>query len=125
MLARAGPGPRHTLPSADEPVLFQRAGIHWDLAMLAMQQGQLAAAVTEATEAATHYERGGFEPQLLNARLLIAEHGTTDEKPLEELQEPPQDHDQWHRTGWLLADRLRPQGRDHEASTLEARLTAG
>ncbi|TDO49222.1 hypothetical protein EV643_106191 [Kribbella sp. VKM Ac-2527] len=125
VLARAVPV-LDALPSADEPVLFQRAGIHWDLAMLSMQQGDYATAVTEAAQAATHYERGGFEPQLLNAKLLIAEHGTTDEKSLEQIFKTllPGD-DQWYRTGWLLADRLRTQGRDHEAATLEAQLTEG
>ena len=64
------------LPSADQPVIFQTAGVHWDLALLALQQGDSATAVQHASQAADHYERGGYADQHLNARLLVAEHGT-------------------------------------------------
>jgi tetratricopeptide (TPR) repeat protein len=112
------------LPSADEAVIFQTAGTQWDLAMLALRQGDSDTAVRHAAEAATHYERGGFESQHLNARLLIAEHGTTDEKQLAHLfASLPHGTEQWYRAGWLLVDRLRLQGRDHDAATLEARLS--
>ncbi len=111
------------LPSADQPVIFQTAGIHWDLALIALHQGDTDTAVQQASQAADHYERGGYEDQYLNARLLIAEHGTTDEKSLEQLfttltagTEP------WYRAGWLLVDRLKTQGRSQEAASLEERL---
>ncbi|GAA1608576.1 hypothetical protein GCM10009789_73790 [Kribbella sancticallisti] len=111
------------LPSADQAVLFQRAGIHWDLAMLALQKGETPVAVQHTTQAAESYERGGFEGQHLNARLLIAEHGTTDATLLEELFNTiPTGDDLWHRAGWLLADRLRTLNRPEEAAALEARL---
>ena len=114
-----------SLPSADETVLFQQAGVHWDLAMLAMQRGEIPAAVDYARQAAESYERGGFEGQLLNARLLIAEHGTTDDQMLQEIfNSLPTGHDQWHRAGYLLADRLRGLDRSAEAEALEARLTS-
>ncbi|GAB2631168.1 tetratricopeptide repeat protein [Kribbella swartbergensis] len=113
-----------SLPSADERVLFQTAGVHWDLAMIALQQGETATAVQHATQAAEHYERGGYEHQHANARLLIAEHGTTDEKLAEQLfTSLPTGHDIWYRAGYLLADRLRTQGSTQEAATLEARLS--
>ncbi|HEU4946015.1 MAG TPA: hypothetical protein VFT31_02570, partial [Kribbella sp.] len=112
------------LPSADVPVIFQTAGVHWDLALIALQQGDADTAVQQASQAAEHYERGGYQDQHLNARLLIAEHGTTDEKYLEQLfptlttgTEP------WYRAGWLLVDRLRAQGRTTEATSLEAVLS--
>jgi tetratricopeptide (TPR) repeat protein len=112
------------LPSADERVLFQTAGVHWDLAVIALQQGEVDTAVQQATAAAEHYERGGFEDQCTNARLLVAEHGTTDSKPVEEIfTSLPTGHDLWHRAGWLLVDRLRTEGRLQEATALEARLT--
>ncbi|MGW1342551.1 tetratricopeptide repeat protein [Kribbella sp. NPDC002412] len=112
------------LPSADQRVLFQTAGIHWDLAVIALQQGETETAVQHATQAAEHYERGGFEDQHTNARLLVAEHGTTDEKLVEQIFTTlPTGHDLWHRAGWLLVDRLRTQGREQEATTLESRLT--
>jgi tetratricopeptide (TPR) repeat protein len=114
-----------SLPSADETVLFQQAGVHWDLAMLAMQRGEIPAAVDYARQAAESYERGGFEGQLLNARLLIAEHGTTDDQMLQEIfASLPTGHDQWHRAGYLLADRLRGLDRTTDAEALEARLTS-
>ena len=62
------------LPSAEQPVIFQTAGVHWDLAMIALQQGDSATAVQQASQAADHYERGGYADQQLNARLLVAEH---------------------------------------------------
>lgn len=112
------------LPSAEESVLFQRAGISWDLAMLAMQQGETESAVGHAQQAAESYERGGFESQLLNARLLVAEHGTTDDTMLREIFESlPTSDDHWHRAGYLLADRLRTLNRTPEAESLETRLT--
>ncbi|MGW6282454.1 tetratricopeptide repeat protein [Kribbella sp. NPDC055071] len=111
------------LPSADPQVSFQTAGIHWDLALIALQQGDPKTAVQQATQAGEHYERGGFEGQHTNARLLIAEHG--DPSFAEQLfptltagTEP------WYRAGWLLVDRLRAQNRDQEAVALEAILTA-
>ena len=91
--------------------------------MIALHQGDSATAVQQATQAADHYERGGYEDQHLNARLLIAEHGP-DEQYLEQLfptltpgTEP------WYRAGWLLVDRLHTQGRTPEATTLEAELS--
>jgi tetratricopeptide (TPR) repeat protein len=111
------------LPSADQPVIFQTAGIHWDLAMIALHQGDSATAVLQATQAADHYERGGYEDQHLNARLLIAEHGT-DEAYLEQLFPTlTPNTDPWYRAGWLLVDRLHAQGRAQEATTLESRLS--
>jgi hypothetical protein len=113
-----------TLPSADQRVLFQTAGVHWDLAVIALQQGETQTAVQQAVQAAEHYERGGFEDQRTNARLLIAEYGTTDTQLVEEIfTSLPTGHDLWHRAGWLLFDRLRTQGRTQEATALEARLT--
>lgn len=113
-----------SLPSADQAVIFQQAGIHWDLAMLELQKGEPAAAVAQARQAAEYYERGGFEGQLTNARLLIAEHGSTDDVLAREIFEstPPGD-DLWYRAGYLLLDRLRILGRTDEADALEARLT--
>ncbi|TWD79375.1 hypothetical protein FB561_0433 [Kribbella amoyensis] len=112
------------LPSAEQPVLFQRAGIHWDLALLALQQGDTATAVAEAGQAVEPYERGGFEDQALNARLLIAEHGSTDAEPLREIfTSLPTGHDQYLRAGWLLVDRLRQLGRPAEADTLAEKLS--
>ncbi|TDU91015.1 hypothetical protein EV138_4616 [Kribbella voronezhensis] len=114
-----------SLPSAEQPVLFQQAGIHWDLAMLKMQQGSISEAVEHARNAAEYYERGGFEGQLLNARLLIAEHGTTDATMLQDIFTTlPTGDESWHRTGWLLADRLRTLGRTAEAEALEKQLQA-
>jgi tetratricopeptide (TPR) repeat protein len=111
-------------PSADERVLFQTAGVHWDRALIALQQGETDTAVQHATQAAEHYERGGYADQHTNARLLIAEHGTTDEKLVEQIFTTlPTGHDLWHRAGWLFVDRLRSQGRTQEATALEARLT--
>ncbi|MEV0288337.1 hypothetical protein AB0H36_29810 [Kribbella sp. NPDC050820] len=111
------------LPSADQRVLFQTAGIHWDLAVIALQQGETETAVQQATQAAEHYEQGGFEDQHTNARLLIAEHGTTDAKLAEDIFTTlPTGHDLWYRAGYLLLDRLRTEGRTQEADTLEARL---
>ncbi|HET6293212.1 MAG TPA: hypothetical protein VFG33_07555 [Kribbella sp.] len=122
LLGRARPV-LESLPSAEQSVLFQHAGIHWDLTMLAMQQGDLETAVVEATQAAESYERGGFESQLLNARLLIAEHGSTDDAMLREIfTSLPTGADQWRRAGFLLADRLRFLDRTTEAEALEARL---
>ncbi|MEU4608204.1 hypothetical protein AB0F43_34915 [Kribbella sp. NPDC023972] len=113
-----------TLPSADQRVLFQTAGVHWDLAVIALQQGETDTAVQQAVQAAEHYERGGFEDQRTNARLLVAEYGTTDTQLVEEIFTGlPTGHDLWYRAGWLLTDRLRKQGRDQEATTLEARLS--
>ncbi|ADB35009.1 hypothetical protein Kfla_6006 [Kribbella flavida DSM 17836] len=113
------------LPSADEAVIFQSAGLHWDRAMLALQQGEIESAVAETTQAAEYYERGGFEDQLLNARLLLAEHSTTDETALAAIfASLPTGHPQYHRTGYLLADRLRILNRPQEAEALEARLAA-
>jgi tetratricopeptide (TPR) repeat protein len=112
------------LPSADQRVLFQTAGVHWDLALIALQQGETETAVQHAVQAAEHYERGSYEEQHANARLLIAEHGATDEKLAEELFTTlPTGHDLWYRAGYLLADRLRTQGRTQEATALEARLS--
>ena len=113
------------LPSAEQPVIFQTAGIHWDLAMIALHQGDSATAVQQATQAADHYERGGYEDQHLNARLLIAEHGP-DEKYLEQLFPTlTPGTESWYRAGWLLVDRLHTQGRTPEATTLESQLTEG
>jgi tetratricopeptide (TPR) repeat protein len=112
------------LPSADQRVLFQSAGVDWDLAMIALQQGETDTAVRHATQAAELYERGGYDDQHTNARLLIAEHGTTDETLIEQLFTTlPTGHDLWHRAGWLLVDRLNAQGRTQEAHTLQTRLT--
>ncbi|WP_432942236.1 hypothetical protein ACQPXM_35240 [Kribbella sp. CA-253562] len=112
-----------SLPSADEQVLFQQAGVHWDRAILALQQGDVATLVTSATHAAEAYERGGFEDQHLNARLLLAEHATDDETALRRIFDTlPTGHPAYHRTGYLLADRLRELNRLHEAEELEARL---
>jgi tetratricopeptide (TPR) repeat protein len=113
------------LPSADQGVLFQTAGAHWDLALIALQQGETETAVQHAVQAAEHYERGGYEDQHTNARLLIAEHGTTDEKLVEQIFTTlPTGHDLWYRAGWLLVDRLRLLDRAAEAEALEARLAA-
>ncbi len=112
------------LPSADQRVLFQTAGVDWDLAMIALQQGETETAVRHAAQAAELYERGGYDDQHTNARLLIAEHGTTDEKLVEQLFTTlPTGHDLWYRAGWLLVDRLRQQNRSPEADAVEARLT--
>lgn len=112
------------LPLADQSVLFQLAGIHWDLAMLGLQKGESSAAVEQARLAAEYYERGGFEGQLINARLLIAEHGSTDDVLVREIFESaPAGEDLWYRAGYLLIDRLRSLGRTDEAGALEARLT--
>jgi cellulose synthase operon protein C len=114
-----------SLPSAEQAVLFQQAGIHWDLAMLKMQQGDTAAAVDRAHHAAEYYERGGYEGQLINARLLIAEHGTTDATMLQEIFAGlPTGDDTWYRAGWLLVDRLRTLDRSVEADALETKLQA-
>jgi tetratricopeptide (TPR) repeat protein len=123
LLAKAQPV-LEALPSADETVIFQQAGIHWDLAMLELQKGNPAAAVTQARQAADHYERGAFEAQLTNAKLLIAEHGTTDEALAREIftSTHPGD-DLWYRSGYLLLDRLRTLGQTEEANALEAQLT--
>jgi hypothetical protein len=122
LLGRARPV-LESLPSAEQSVLFQHAGIHWDLTMLATQQGDLETAVAEATTAAEYYQRGGFESQLLNARLLIAEHGSTDDSMLREIfTSLPTGDDQWRRAGYLLADRLRLLDRTPEADALEDRL---
>lgn len=113
------------LPADDQAVLFQRAGIHWDLALLALQKGEPASAVREAQQSAEYYERGGFEGQLLNSRLLIAEHGTTDDVMLRELfTSIPTGDELWHRAGWLLVDRLQALGRADEAATVETQLQA-
>jgi tetratricopeptide (TPR) repeat protein len=89
-----------SLPSADQSVLFQQAGIHWDLAMLKMQQGSVPEAIEQARSAAEYYERGGFEGQLINARLLIAEHGTTDDVMLQEIFAGlPTGDEVWYRAG--------------------------
>jgi hypothetical protein len=112
------------LPSADEAVTFQQAGIHWDLALLELQKGEPTAAVDQARRAAEYYERGRFEGQLINARLLIAEHGTTDDVLAREIFESaPAGGDLWYRAGYLLLDRLRALGRTDDANALEARLT--
>ncbi|PZF82175.1 tetratricopeptide repeat protein [Jiangella anatolica] len=112
------------LPSADPLVLFQTAGVEWDLAMIALRRGETDAAVRHATRAAELYERGGHDDMHASARLLIAEHGSTDEKQVEQLfTSLPEGHDLWYRAGWLLVDRLNAQGRTHEAATLESRLT--
>jgi tetratricopeptide (TPR) repeat protein len=125
LLDRARPA-LEPLPSHDQAVVFQQAGIHWDLAMLALQKGETTAAVQHATQAAEYYERGGFEGQLLNAKLLIAEHGTTDDTLLRELfTSLPTGDDLWYRAGWLLVDRLRDMGRQEEAAALETRLQSG
>jgi tetratricopeptide (TPR) repeat protein len=114
-----------SLPSAEQSVLFQRAGIHWDLAMLKMQQGETTAAADCARSAAEYYERGGYEGQLINARLLIAEHGTTDDAMLREIFAGlPTGDDVWYRAGWLLVDRLRTLGRTVEAEAVETQLRA-
>ena len=104
--------------------MFQTAGVHWDLAMIALQQGETDTAVRHAAQAADQYERGGYEDQHANTRHLVAEHGTTDEKLVEQIFITlPTGHDLWNRAGWLLVDRLRTQGRTREATTLEARLS--
>ena len=112
------------LPSAEQSVIFQTAGVHWDLALIALHHGDSDTAVQQASQAADHYERGGYADQQINARLLIAEHGTPDEQSLERLfptltagTEP------WYRAGWLLVDRLKTQGRTQDAASLEERLT--
>jgi len=113
----------NALPSADQPVIFQTAGVHWDLAMIALNQGDSDTAVRHASQAADHYERGGYDDQHTNARLVIAEHGT-DEKLLEQLFPTlTTGTDPWYRAGWLLADRLRTQGRTQEATSLEEKLS--
>ncbi|MFK4086727.1 hypothetical protein ACI2LF_21650 [Kribbella sp. NPDC020789] len=113
------------LPSADVDVIFQTAGMHWDIALIHLQQGDRARAVAEADEAADLYERGGFEDQYLNAQLLLAEHGTEDEKALQDLFDSlPVGADLWHRTGYLLVDRLRATNQPDAATALEARLTS-
>jgi cellulose synthase operon protein C len=112
------------LPSADQSVIFQTAGVHWDLAMIALQQGDPATAVRHATQASDLYERGGYDEQRTNAQLLIAEHGTTDEKYLEQLFPTlTPNTNPWYRAGWLLVDRLRTNNRPQEAATLELRLS--
>ncbi|GAA3553179.1 hypothetical protein [Kribbella ginsengisoli] len=123
LLAKAQPV-LEALPSADESVIFQQAGIHWDLAMLELSKGDPAAAVAQAHQAAAYYERGAFDSQLTNAKLLIAEHGTTDEALAREIfnSTTPGD-DFWYRSGYLLLDRLRTQGQTEEATALETRLT--
>ncbi|WP_328329166.1 hypothetical protein OHA70_05350 [Kribbella sp. NBC_00382] len=123
LLAKAQPV-LEALPSAEESVIFQQAGIHWDLAMLELQKGDPAAAVTQARHAAQYYERGGFDGQLTNAKLLIAEHGSTDEVLAREIfNSTPPGEDFWYRAGYLLLDRLRTLGRTDEANALETRLT--
>ncbi|WP_433009742.1 tetratricopeptide repeat protein [Kribbella sp. CA-294648] len=123
LLERARPV-LESLPSADQSVLFQQAGLHWDLALLELQKGETAAAVAEARQAADYYERGGFEAQRTNARLLIAEHGTTDDALLREIFEStPPGEDLWYRAGYLLVDRLHTLNNPTEATTLEAQLT--
>ena len=113
-----------SLPSADEHVLFQQAGIHWDLAMLEAAAGSSGggcrrgdaggASTTNAAATRTSY---------INARLLIAEHGTTDEAVLQEIFTGlPTGDDLWYRAGWLLVDRLRTLGRPADADALENRL---
>jgi tetratricopeptide (TPR) repeat protein len=112
------------LPSAEQSVLFQTAGIHWDLALIALHHGDSDTAVQRASQAADYYERGGYEDQRTNARLLIAEHGTTDEKYLEELFPTlAAGTELWYRAGWLLVDRLKTHGRAQDAASLEARLS--
>lgn len=114
-----------SLPSAEQSVLFQQAGIHWDLALLRLEQRSVEEAVAEARSAAQYYERGGYEGQLTNARLLIAEHGTTDEAMLQEIFEGlPTGDESWYRAGWLLVDRLRTLGRPVDADALTNRLQA-
>ncbi|GAB3946532.1 hypothetical protein GCM10029976_074230 [Kribbella albertanoniae] len=113
------------LPSADQDVIFQSAGVHWDLSLIHLQQGDQATAVTHADEAADLYERGGYEDQYLNAQLLLAEHGTEDEKALQDLfNELPANTDLWYRTGYLLVDRLRGVGQADAAAALETRLNS-
>jgi hypothetical protein len=113
------------LPSADQDVIFQTAGAHWDLALIHLQQGDTANAVAQADEAADLYERGGFEDQYLNAQLLLAEHGTEDEKALEDLfNSLPANSDLWYRTGYLLVDRLRTTNKQDAATALETRLNS-
>jgi tetratricopeptide (TPR) repeat protein len=112
-----------SLPSADHQVIFQTAGIHWDLALIALQQGDPATAVQQATHAGEHYERGGYVDQRTNARLLIAEHGEA--SYAEELFPTlAVGSEAWYRGGWILVDRLRSQNREQEAAALEARLGA-
>jgi hypothetical protein len=83
----------------------------------------VAEAVEQARHAAQYYERGGFEGQLINARLLIAEHGTSDDALLQEIFAGlPTGDDLWYRTGWLLVDRLRTLERPLDAEALETRL---
>ncbi|GAA0603949.1 hypothetical protein HPO96_18475 [Kribbella sandramycini] len=113
------------LPADNPDVLFQSAGTYWDLALIALQQGKVPTAVEHADEAADRYEQGGYEEQYLNAQLLLAEHGTEDEKALEELfGELPQGTDLWFRTGYLLVDRLRAVSRAGDATALETRLNS-
>jgi cellulose synthase operon protein C len=112
------------LPSADQLTLFQAAGLDWDLAWIALRRGETDAAVRHASQAAELYERGGYEDMHISARLLVAEHGTTDETLVEQIFTAlPSGHELWHRAGWLLVDRLNAQGRTQEATALEARLT--
>ncbi|SEE68929.1 hypothetical protein [Jiangella alba] len=112
-----------TLPSADQEVLFQTAGVEWDLAMIALRRGETDTAVRYATQAAELYERGGYDDMHAQARLLIAEYGSTDVQPVEQLfASLPAGHELWHRAGWLLVDRLEAQGRHQEATALESRL---
>ncbi|MFC9689768.1 hypothetical protein ACFTSF_14590 [Kribbella sp. NPDC056951] len=113
------------LPSADEDVIFQTAGVHWDLSLIHLQQGDQATAVAHADHAADLYERGGYEDQYLNAQLLLAEHGTEDEKALEDLFNSLEAAtDLWYRTGYLLVDRLRGVGQAEAAAALETRLNS-
>ena len=112
-------------PWPEEPI-FQLAGVRWDHALVALQRGQPETAVQLAAQAGDLYERGGYEDMQLNARLLVAEHGSTDAKELEQLFPTlTPGTDGWYRAGWLLADRLRTDGRDQEANSLEALLTEG
>ncbi|MEV6282358.1 hypothetical protein [Kribbella sp. NPDC051770] len=111
------------LPSAEEHVLFQQAGIYWDRGILALQQGDLATLVADATRAAEAYERGGYEDQHLNAQLLLAEHASTDAAALEGIfNSLTTSHPHYHRAGYLLADRLRQLDRHQEADALEDQL---
>ncbi|WP_405062039.1 hypothetical protein OG474_10360 [Kribbella sp. NBC_01505] len=113
------------LPSADQDVIFQTAGVYWDLALIHLQHGDRTAAVAHADEAADLYERGGYEDQYLNAQLLLAEHGTEDEKALDDLfNSLTPETDLWYRTGYLLVDRLRGVGNPDAAAALETRLNS-
>jgi cellulose synthase operon protein C len=123
LLTRAQPV-LDALPEHDERVLFQQAGVQWDRAVMALDQGETAAAVELADRAAAYYERGGHEGQALNARLLQAEHGALDETALRVIFDSlPIGDRQWHRAGWLLVDHLRALGREPEADSLESQLT--